>query len=292
LLNIFGNININDLINNFAGYIGIEGPLDVIKSIVDISIVSYVVYKVIVLVKETRAWQLIKGIIFILIASELSKWLGLRTIAFILNNIITIAAIALVVLFQPELRRGLEHIGRSRFRDLFNFDEPSTRIKVTAATEEIVKACIEMSKAYVGALIVIERDTKIGEIINTGTQLDSNISSELLINIFTPNTPLHDGAVIIRDGKVKAAACFLPLTDNPNLSKELGTRHRAALGITEVSDSVAVVVSEESGKISLAYNGGLTRNLTPDILRKALNKHLLEGNTSSKMLSLWKVRSK
>ena len=292
MLNIFGNININDLINNFAGYIGIEGPLDVIKSIVDISIVSYVVYKVIVLVKETRAWQLIKGIIFILIASELSKWLGLRTIAFILNNIITIAAIALVVLFQPELRRGLEHIGRSRFRDLFNFDEPSTRIKVTAATEEIVKACIEMSKAYVGALIVIERDTKIGEIINTGTQLDSNISSELLINIFTPNTPLHDGAVIIRDGKVKAAACFLPLTDNPNLSKELGTRHRAALGITEVSDSVAVVVSEESGKISLAYNGGLTRNLTPDILRKALNKHLLEGNTSSKMLSLWKVRSK
>jgi len=291
-LNIFGNININDLINNFAGYIGIEGPLDVIKSIVDISIVSYVVYKVIVLVKETRAWQLIKGIIFILIASELSKWLGLRTIAFILNNIITIAAIALVVLFQPELRRGLEHIGRSRFRDLFNFDEPSTRIKVTAAIEEIVKACIEMSKAYVGALIVIERDTKIGEIINTGTQLDSNISSELLINIFTPNTPLHDGAVIIRDGKVKAAACFLPLTDNPNLSKELGTRHRAALGITEVSDSVAVVVSEESGKISLAYNGGLTRNLTPDILRKALNKHLLEGNTSSKMLSLWKVRSK
>lgn len=292
MLNIFGNININDLINNFAGYIGIEGPLDVIKSIVDISIVSYVVYKVIVLVKETRAWQLIKGIIFILIASELSKWLGLRTIAFILNNIITIAAIALVVLFQPELRRGLEHIGRSRFRDLFNFDEPSTRIKVTAAIEEIVKACIEMSKAYVGALIVIERDTKIGEIINTGTQLDSNISSELLINIFTPNTPLHDGAVIIRDGKVKAAACFLPLTDNPNLSKELGTRHRAALGITEVSDSVAVVVSEESGKISLAYNGGLTRNLTPDILRKALNKHLLEGNTSSKMLSLWKVRSK
>ena len=291
-MNIFGNININDLINNFAGYIGIEGPLDVIKSIVDISIVSYVVYKVIVLVKETRAWQLIKGIIFILIASELSKWLGLRTIAFILNNIITIAAIALVVLFQPELRRGLEHIGRSRFRDLFNFDEPSTRIKVTAAIEEIVKACIEMSKAYVGALIVIERDTKIGEIINTGTQLDSNISSELLINIFTPNTPLHDGAVIIRDGKVKAAACFLPLTDNPNLSKELGTRHRAALGITEVSDSVAVVVSEESGKISLAYNGGLTRNLTPDILRKALNKHLLEGNTSSKMLSLWKVRSK
>ena len=292
MLNIFGNININDLINNFAGYIGIEGPLDVIKSIVDISIVSYVVYKVIVLVKETRAWQLIKGIIFILIASELSKWLGLRTIAFILNNIITIAAIALVVLFQPELRRGLEHIGRSRFRDLFNFDEPSTRIKVTAAIEEIVKACTEMSRAYVGALIVIERDTKIGEIINTGTQLDSNISSELLINIFTPNTPLHDGAVIIRDGKVKAAACFLPLTDNPNLSKELGTRHRAALGITEVSDSVAVVVSEESGKISLAYNGGLTRNLTPDILRKALNKHLLEGNTSSKMLSLWKVRSK
>jgi diadenylate cyclase len=149
-----------------------------------------------------------------------------------------------------------------------------------------------LSRTSTGALIVIERDTKIGEIINTGTQIDSNVSAELLVNIFTPNTPLHDGAAIIRNNKLKAAACFLPLTDNPNLSKDLGTRHRAALGITEVSDSITVVVSEETGKISFALNGGLTRNLTSDTLRKALNKNLLERNTPNRKLALWKVRSK
>jgi len=284
---------LNDLIENFAGYIGYSGPLSVVQAIVDIGIVSYVIYKLIVLVKETRAWQLIKGILFIVVAAELSKWLGLKTIAYILGNTVQYIAIALVVLFQPELRRGLEQIGRSRFKDIFSFDEESTRIKVTALIEEIVKACSEMSRTYTGALIVIERDTKIGEIINTGTQLDSNVTAELLINIFTPNTPLHDGAVIIRDNRIKAAACFLPLTDNPNLSKELGTRHRAALGITEVSDSIAIVVSEESGKISFALNGGLTRNLTLDTLRKALNKNLLEKKVAAnKKLALWKVRAK
>jgi diadenylate cyclase len=149
-----------------------------------------------------------------------------------------------------------------------------------------------MSSKYTGAMIVIERDTKIGEIINTGTQLESNVSSELLINLFVPDTPLHDGAVVIRDNKIKAAACFLPLTDNPNLSKELGTRHRAALGITEVSDCIAVVVSEESGKISFALNGGLTRNLTPDTLRKALNKNLIESENSPKKLVLWRGKAK
>jgi len=291
-LDFFNNINFSDLINDFAGYIGFENPLTIIKAIIDIGIVSYVIYKVIVLVKETRAWNLIKGILFILVSAELSKILGLKTIAYILNNIITVAAIALVVLFQPELRRGLEVIGRSRFKELFGFDEANTRVQITAVIEEIVKACLEMSRTYTGALIVVERDTKIGEIINTGTQLESNITSELLINIFTPNTPLHDGAVIIRDNKIKAAACFLPLTDNPNLSKELGTRHRAALGITEVSDSIAIVVSEESGKISFALNGGLTRNLTSDTLRKALNKNLLEKNTVNKKLTLWKVKAR
>jgi len=141
-------------------------------------------------------------------------------------------------------------------------------------------------------LIVLEGDTKIGDIINTGVQLNSNITAELLINIFTPNTPLHDGAVIIRENKIKAAACFLPLTDNPNLSKELGTRHRAALGITEVSDCAALIVSEETGKISFALNGGLTRNLTPDSLRKALNKNLIEKYRPNRKISLWKGKSK
>lgn len=291
-MDYFSSINFDELFKNFAGYIGFKDPISVIKAVIDIGIVSYVIYKAIVLVRETRAWQLIKGIIFILLARELSRIIGLKTIYFILHNIITVAAIAFVVLFQPELRRGLEHIGRSRFKDLFNIDEANVRVKITAVIEEIVKACVEMAKTYTGALIVIERNTKIGEIINTGIQLDSSISSELLLNIFTPNTPLHDGAVIIRDNQVKAAACFLPLTDNPNLSKELGTRHRAALGITEISDSIAIVVSEESGRISFALNGGLTRNLTPDTLRKALNKNLLETSGNNKKLTLWKVKPK
>ncbi|MGI6777229.1 MAG: diadenylate cyclase CdaA [Acetivibrionales bacterium] len=279
--------------NNFAGYLGFnKSPLSVVQSIIDIGIVSYAIYKVIVLVKETRAWQLIKGILVILIASELSKLLGLKTISYILSNTISIAAISFVILFQPELRRGLEQIGRSRFRDLFSFDEVSRRVQTSAVIDELIKACVQLSKTYTGGLIVIEKDTKVGEIIKTGVLLDSNISAELLVNIFSPNTPLHDGAVIIRDNKIKAAACFLPLTDNLDLSKELGTRHRAALGITEISDSIAIVVSEESGKISFALNGGLTRNLTADTLRKALSKNLLDKNNPAKRLSLWKVKPK
>jgi diadenylate cyclase len=271
---------------------GFDNPLYIIKTIIDISIVSWVVYKGIILVKETRAWQLIKGLLFILIATELSKMLELKTINYILQNLLSVLALGAIILFQPELRRALEKIGRSRFKDIFGFDETNTQIQITAVIEEIVKACMELSAKYTGALIVIERDTKIGEIINTGTQLDSHVSSELIINLFVPDTPLHDGAVIIRDNKIKAAACFLPLTDNPNLSKELGTRHRAALGITEVSDSIAVVVSEESGKMSFALNGGLTRNLTSDTLRKALNKNLLDNELKSKRLGLWRVKAK
>lgn len=289
---LFNGIRFGDLFNNIANYVGFRDPVSIFRAVVDIGIVSYLIYKLIFLVRETRAWQLIKGVLFIIVASYISQLLGLRTIEFILKTTYQLIGFALVVLFQPELRRGLEQIGRSRFRSLFNFDEENTAIQTTAAIEELVKAASQMSKTYTGALIVIEGLTKIGEIINTGTQLDSVISSELLVNIFTPNTPLHDGAVVIRNNKIKAAACFLPLTDNPNLSKELGTRHRAALGITEVSDSIAIIVSEETGKISFALNGGLTRNLTSDTLRMALNKNLLEKNTSNKKISLWKVKSK
>lgn len=289
---LFNNLNLGNLANNFANYMDLRNPMDYIKAIVDIGIVSYVIYKLILMVRDTRALQLIKGAAVILVAYYLSDLLGLRTIAYILRNTIQIIWLALVVIFQPELRRGLEQIGRSRFRNFFSFEEEDTTIQVTTIIEEIVRAATELSKTYTGALVVIERETKIGEIINTGIQLDSVVTSELLLNIFTPNTPLHDGAVIIRSNRIKAAACFLPLTDNQNLSKELGTRHRAALGITEVSDAIVVVVSEESGKISFALNGGLTRNLTPDTLRKALNKSLLEKKSSGKKLSLWKVKAK
>jgi diadenylate cyclase len=226
------------------------------------------------------------------VAALLSGFLGLKTIAFLLNNTIQYIAIALIVIFQPELRRGLEHIGRSNFKDIFSAEEERNLIKTTAMIEEIVKAATQMSETLTGALIVIERKTRLGEIINTGTELDSKLTYELLINIFTPNTPLHDGAVIIRSNMIKAASCFLPLTDNPHLSKELGTRHRAALGITEVSDSIAIVVSEETGQISFALNGGLSRNLNSDTLRKALNKNLLDKVTASKRITLWRVKDK
>lgn len=285
--------NLKNIYEFLSVYIPLKEPLEIVRSLVDISIVSYIIYKIIQLVRETRAWQLLKGLLVILIIALLSQWLKLRTLAYILNKSLELAGFALIVLFQPELRRGLEQLGRSNFKNIFSIDDRSDAISTTFTIEEIVKAATELSRTKTGALIVIERETKLGEIMNTGTQLDSAVSAELIINIFTPNTPLHDGALILRNNKLKSAACFLPLTDNQNLSKELGTRHRAALGITEVSDCICVVVSEETGKISFALNGGFTRNLTPDILRKALNKNLLEKkNTVNKKLSLWKGKSK
>lgn len=284
--------NLSNIIDFLSIYLPFKEPFEILRSLIDISVVSYLTYKLIQLVKETRAWQLVKGIVVILILAFLSEAFKFRTLAYILNWTIELAGFALVVVFQPELRRGLEQIGRSNFKDFFSFEEKDDAIQTTFTIEEIVKACTELSRTQTGALIVVERKTKLGEIINTGTRLDSNVSAELILNIFTPNTPLHDGALILRDNKIKSAACFLPLTDNPNLSKELGTRHRAALGITEVSDCLSVVVSEETGKISYALNGGLSRNLTPDILRKALNKNLLEKKSGNKKLTLWKGKSK
>lgn len=291
-MNFLIGTNLWDIIINLSTNLDIKSPWDVVRTIIDISIVSFVIYKLIKLVRETRAWQLIKGILVIVVAARVSEFLGFKTLSFILRLTIEYMAIILVVLFQPEFRRGLEQLGRSRFRNFFSIEEEDWTIKVKALIEEIVKAVTEMSRTFTGALIVIERETKIGEIINSGTKLESNITSELLINIFTPNTPLHDGAVVIRDNQIEAAACFLPLTENPNLSKELGTRHRAALGISEVSDSIVVVVSEESGKISVALNGGLTRNLTSDTLRKALSKNLLDKENPSRKLGIWKVKAK
>ncbi len=271
-------------------FLGIESPLDIIRMIVDIGLVSYLVYKGIQLVKETRALQLVKGILFILIGAKLSQLFGLTTIAFLMEGMLQLLGFGLLVLFQPELRRALEKIGSSGFQDLFVNRSSEDLIRNTQAIEAIVRACQRLSAQYVGALIVIERETKLGEIVNTGTQMDSMISSELLENIFTPKSPLHDGAVVVRDARIKAAACYLPLTENSGISRELGTRHRAALGITEVSDAVTIVVSEESGKISYAHNGGLTRNLTPDTLRKALNRFLIDREQEKKRFGFRKAK--
>ncbi|MFA5341204.1 MAG: diadenylate cyclase CdaA [Clostridia bacterium] len=254
----------------------LSSPLAVISAIIDIAIVSYLVYKLMIFVKEIRAWSLLKGVLVIVVVAIVSSLLGLQIMTFLFSNILTFAALSIVVLFQPEIRKVLERLGTSEITHFFSSTGNDDTIKTTAVVEEIVKACKNMSEQYIGALIIIEKETKIGEFINTGVQMNADVTKELLENIFVPKTPLHDGAVIIRKDKIVAAACLLPLTDNPNLSTELGMRHRGGLGITEVSDCIAVIVSEESGKISYASNGGLVRNLNSDSLRKALLMNLVK----------------
>lgn len=261
-----------------------------IMDIVDILIVAYVIYKGIKLMRESRAAQLVKGIIVLIVVMQLSSLLNLYLVNYILVNALQVGFVAIIVVFQPELRRGLEKMGRSKFGNFFSFIDSNMEERTSNTISQICNAIDNLSANRIGSLIVIERQTRIGDIIRTGITLNSDITAELLINIFVPNTPLHDGAVIIRDNNIIAAACFLPLTQNSELNIELGTRHRAAIGITETSDCVALVVSEETGKISLALDGTLTRNLTVESLEKALAKILSpEPNSfNSKKLKIWK----
>lgn len=255
-----------DFIQNFGRLMSTVRFAD----IVDIGIVAFVVYQAIKLVRETRAVQLVKGILVLVILLQLSSWLGLNTIQYILQNTMQLGFFALLIIFQPELRSVLEKMGRGAGGKILNFyGKEEADIN---SIDEIVRAVGELSKTKTGALICMQRITRLGDVIETGTPLNSEISAELLINIFVPNTPLHDGAVIIGFNKILAAACFLPLTKNNDLSKELGTRHRAAIGLSENSDALIIVVSEETGKISIALNGSLTRNLTVESLKKALLK--------------------
>lgn len=239
-----------------------------IRDIVDILIVAVVIYKLFTLIKETRAEQLIKGIGVLLVLTKVSEWLQLYTINWILKNVMTVGTLAILIVFQPELRRGLEYIGRSRF-----FTKSFIEIRgenMSRVVDEIVEATASLSRQKIGALMVLERQTGLNEVVETGTKIGGTVSSDLLINIFIPNTPLHDGAVIIKDDVIKAAACFLPLTGSSTVSKELGTRHRAALGISERSDSLSIVVSEETGAISIAENGTISRYLDAKTLRQIL----------------------
>ncbi len=260
--------------------------------IVDIAIVAFIVYQGFRLVRETRAEQLVKGILILVALLQLSSWLGLNTMQYILENTMQLGFFALLIVFQPELRRGLERIGRGAAGKIFSFNTREETAKNTI--EEIAKAVEHLSKNKIGALICMERITRLGDIIKTGIAINSAISAELLVNIFVPNTPLHDGAVIVGSNRILAAACFLPLTHNNDLSKELGTRHRAAIGLSENSDAVVIVVSEETGKISLALNGGLTRNLTVDTLKKALTKTMQSDSTiiDKEKFTFWKGAAK
>lgn len=244
-----------------------------LTDIIDIFLVAIIVYQLLKIMKETRAIQLVKGIAIVFLILQISTWAHLTTLNYLLGNAVQVGMFAIVVIFQPELRSLLEKMGRSKVGKLIDIAAGNAQDE-NFAVSEIAKAAASLAETKTGALIVIERETKLGDVIHTGTLIDAEVSAALLENIFVPNTPLHDGAVIIRGERIHTAGCFLPLTSNSNLSRELGTRHRAALGISEASDSLVIVVSEETGKISIALNGTLTRNLTETTLKTALTKAL------------------
>lgn len=256
------------------------------RDVIDIVIVAMVLYKLFTLIRETRAEQLTKGIVVLLVLTKVTEWMKLYTIHFLLNNAMTVGTLALLIVFQPELRRGLEYIGTSKF-----FSKSLMEIRgesLSQVVEEIVEATSSLSRQKIGALMVLERKTGLNEVVDTGTKIDGLVSSDLLINIFIPNTPLHDGAVIIKDDRIKAAGCFLPLTDNSSLSKELGTRHRAALGISERSDSLSIVVSEETGAISVSENGTISRYIDSKTLNQILTHMYKPKVEKGSFLSKWR----
>lgn len=265
------------------------GKIDV----VEIIIISFLVYKILVWFKKTRAWNLLKGIIVVVIFVMLAAMFQMNTILWIVSKTINVMVIAIVIVFQPELRRALEQLGqKSFFTSLFSFESQKNQERFSERTaNEIVKACYEMAKVKTGALIVIEQNIVLGEYERTGIKLDSLVSSQLLINIFEHNTPLHDGAIIVRGERIVSATCYLPLSDNMGLSKELGTRHRAAVGISEVSDALTIVVSEETGNVSIAIGGELYRNVDAEYLRGKLN-FIRKGSMDVARFRIWKRRMK
>lgn len=252
-----------------------------LTDILEILIIAFTIYHVSLWVKKTRAWALVKGILILFLCYIIAYLLDMSVILWIFNKTLAIGITALLIVFQPELRKALEELGKKNIvRSIVPFDEPKDKNKRFSdkSINEIIRATVEMAKVKTGALIILEKDIVLSEYERTGINLDSAISSQLLINIFEHNTPLHDGAVIIRGDRIVAATCYLPLSDNLGLSKELGTRHRAGVGISEVSDSLTIIVSEETGKISVALGGKLLRNVDGNLLRKQIDE--LQGNTS------------
>ncbi len=254
-----------------------------ITDIVDIFIVTFVIYKALKFIRDTRAVHLLKGVIVLVVTMQVSQLIKLHTVHYILSNALQLGLIAIIIVFQPELRRALEQLGRTTMGQWFSFEERTEDIEKENIIKEVKESCVNMSRSRIGALIVLEREIKIGDIVGTGITLNADVTAELLTNIFVPKTPLHDGAVIIRNNKIEAASCFLPLSQNPNVSKELGTRHRAGLGMSEESDAVVIIVSEETGAISIACGGELNMKLTPEMLESNLTK-LFDLNKKDKRL--------
>lgn len=258
--------------------------------VLEIIILSIIVYRILLWIKDTRAWTLLKGIVFICVFILIARICQMDTIMYIITKGLDMAIVAALVIFQPELRRALEQLGEKKiFSSLIPFENPKEiKQRFTDKTiNELVKGCVEMGKAKTGALIVIEQNVVLTEFERTGIALDSILTSQLLINIFEHNTPLHDGAVIVRGDRIVAATCYLPLSDNMELSKELGTRHRAGVGVSEVTDSLTIIVSEETGKISLALRGKLMRAVSPEVLREQL-AIVQNKSIDAKKFKLWK----
>lgn len=270
-----------------------ENPLKLIPVILDIAIVIYVIVKIIKFAKDSRGMQLIKGILFFIIITWLSGILNLRIVHSVLTSILPSGVVALIVIFQPEIRRALEQLGTNKLTNFLGM-EKSIETKTREDIYKIVIAVGEMAKTKTGALIVIQRDISLSDIIATGIEIDSEISPQLIVNIFVPKTPLHDGAIVIRNNKIAAGACILPLANNADISKELGTRHRAAVGISKESDAIAIVVSEESGKISIAKDGTLIADVKEEALKNILIKNIitnrLEDNKKSKLKGIKKIK--
>ncbi|MCM1540443.1 MAG: diadenylate cyclase CdaA [Blautia sp.] len=277
------------VINYFKG-VGIYGTTMSLGDILEILIVAFLLYYVLVWMKNTRAWLLMRGLIMICVFLVVAYLLDMSTIMWMARNILGFAVTAIIVVMQPELRHALEELGKKAFlptggsRDQGNFTEKTIN--------EITKACVEMGKVKTGALIVIEQKETLKDYERTGIEVDGLVTSQLLINIFEHNTPLHDGAAIIRGNRVTSATCYLPLSDNLSLSKELGTRHRAGVGISEVTDSLTVIVSEETGKISVACEGKLERGLDGSALKNRLEKLLNDTDGENKSRRKWKGRSR
>lgn len=268
-----------------------------IGDVFEIIIIAFLVYYILVWMKATRAWLLLKGLLVIGAFLLLAYMTDMSTIIWLARNVIGFAVIALIVVIQPELRHALENLGRRNFLPAGLFSDAARREQEIFSEKtigEITKACVEMGKMKTGALIVIEQKESLKDYERTGIEVDGIVTSQLLINIFEHNTPLHDGAVIIRENRITSATCYLPLSENSGLSKELGTRHRAGVGISEVTDSLTVIVSEETGKISLAYGGELERNLNAEQLRERLqvmlNNKTLNDQSESKRK--WRGRHK
>lgn len=266
------------------------------SSAVEILIISFLIYEILIWIKNTRAWALLKGLVIILVFWMVAAYFHMTTILWLGTNMLGFAVTAFIVVLQPELRKALEELGNKQIISNvlpFSGTKQKENIFSGKTINEITKACVEMGKARTGALIVIECKQPLGDFERTGIDVDGIVTSQLLINIFEHNTPLHDGAVIIRGNRVASATCYLPLSDNLQLDKNLGTRHRAGLGISEVTDAVTVIVSEETGKISMSYKGELSRNLSGEELKEKLKiAQPVEGEETKKSHKIWKGRGR